>query len=271
MPRRWARRALAALAWTTGVAAALLALPAKADAVADFYRGKTVTLVVGYGPGGGYDVYARLVGRHLGRHIPGNPDRRGAEHAGRGLAARRQLALQSRAAGRHRDRAFCAQHAADGHARHQQQRAVRSAQVHLARLVVELRQRRLHPDRAQRHPGEDHRRRAPAGRRAAGARRHRRGRDRQRRADHPARHHRPQRQAGRGLSRLRRAYSSPWSAARCMGAPPTSPRSRRSSRNGSSRTADSTCWCSSRARRGTRISRTCRRRASSRATRARAC
>ena len=49
------------------------ALPAKADAVADFYRGKTVTLVVGYGPGGGYDVYARLVGRHLGRHIPGNP------------------------------------------------------------------------------------------------------------------------------------------------------------------------------------------------------
>jgi tripartite-type tricarboxylate transporter receptor subunit TctC len=70
MPRRWARRTLTALAWT---ACAWTALPAKADAVADFYRGKTVTLVVGYGPGGGYDVYARLVGRHLGRHIPGNP------------------------------------------------------------------------------------------------------------------------------------------------------------------------------------------------------
>src|SRR6185503_18937267 len=68
MPGRWARHALTAFAWM-----AFLALPAKADAVSDFYRGKTVTLVVGYGPGGGYDVYARLVGRHLGRHIPGNP------------------------------------------------------------------------------------------------------------------------------------------------------------------------------------------------------
>jgi tripartite-type tricarboxylate transporter receptor subunit TctC len=73
MPSRWARRTPAVFALTTVVSAALLALPAKADAVADFYRGKTVTLVVGYGPGGGYDVYARLVGRHLGRHLPGNP------------------------------------------------------------------------------------------------------------------------------------------------------------------------------------------------------
>jgi tripartite-type tricarboxylate transporter receptor subunit TctC len=59
---------LTALAWL-----ALLAPPASADAVAEFYKGRTITLVVGYGPGGGYDVYARLVGRHLGRHIPGNP------------------------------------------------------------------------------------------------------------------------------------------------------------------------------------------------------
>jgi tripartite-type tricarboxylate transporter receptor subunit TctC len=73
MPRRWARRTPTVFALTTVVSAALLALPAKAEAVADFYRGKTVTLVVGYGPGGGYDIYARLVGRHLGRHIPGNP------------------------------------------------------------------------------------------------------------------------------------------------------------------------------------------------------
>jgi tripartite-type tricarboxylate transporter receptor subunit TctC len=73
MPRRWARRTPTAFALTTVVSAALLALPAKADAVADFYRGKTVTLAVGYGPGGGYDVYARLVARHIGRHIPGNP------------------------------------------------------------------------------------------------------------------------------------------------------------------------------------------------------
>ena len=39
----------------------------------DFYRGKTVTIVIPIGPGGAYDAYARLVARHLGRHIPGNP------------------------------------------------------------------------------------------------------------------------------------------------------------------------------------------------------
>jgi tripartite-type tricarboxylate transporter receptor subunit TctC len=44
-----------------------------ADSVADFYRGRTVNLVVGYGPGGGYDLCARLVARHIGRYIPGNP------------------------------------------------------------------------------------------------------------------------------------------------------------------------------------------------------
>jgi tripartite-type tricarboxylate transporter receptor subunit TctC len=38
-----------------------------------FYKGKTVTIVVGYSAGGGYDQYARLVARHLGNHIPGNP------------------------------------------------------------------------------------------------------------------------------------------------------------------------------------------------------
>jgi tripartite-type tricarboxylate transporter receptor subunit TctC len=62
-----------------GWIAALLALvamsvsPARADTVADFYKGKQVNLIVGYGPGGGYDVYGRLVARHIGRHIPGNP------------------------------------------------------------------------------------------------------------------------------------------------------------------------------------------------------
>ena len=46
---------------------------AGAGAVADFYRGKTVTLIVGYSAGGGYDTYARILARHLGKHIPGNP------------------------------------------------------------------------------------------------------------------------------------------------------------------------------------------------------
>lgn len=52
----------------------LLATPLAADPVADFYRGKHVSLYVGSDAGGGYDNYSRLVSRHLGRFIPGNPD-----------------------------------------------------------------------------------------------------------------------------------------------------------------------------------------------------
>src|SRR5260370_15600981 len=52
---------------------ALAGAPARADGVADFYKGKVVNLVVGYGSGGGYDVYGRLVATHLGKYIPGNP------------------------------------------------------------------------------------------------------------------------------------------------------------------------------------------------------
>lgn len=39
----------------------------------DFYKGKTLTFIVGASPGGGYDTYTRLVARHIGKHIPGNP------------------------------------------------------------------------------------------------------------------------------------------------------------------------------------------------------
>jgi tripartite-type tricarboxylate transporter receptor subunit TctC len=46
---------------------------ARADAVADFYRGKTVNVLIGVAAGGEYDLQARLVARHIGRHIPGNP------------------------------------------------------------------------------------------------------------------------------------------------------------------------------------------------------
>jgi tripartite-type tricarboxylate transporter receptor subunit TctC len=48
-------------------------LPAQADDVADFYKGKTVIMVVGSDAGGGYDIYARLLSRYLGKYIPGNP------------------------------------------------------------------------------------------------------------------------------------------------------------------------------------------------------
>ncbi len=42
--------------------------------VADFYRGQTITILVGHSAGGGFDTYARLIGRHLGKYIPGNPN-----------------------------------------------------------------------------------------------------------------------------------------------------------------------------------------------------
>lgn len=53
--------------------ALVLATPAHAQSAEEFYRGKTVTILVGFTAGGGYDLYARLLGRHLGRHIPGKP------------------------------------------------------------------------------------------------------------------------------------------------------------------------------------------------------
>jgi len=55
------------------VLVALASSEARADAVADFYRGKLIRVVVGFASGGGYDVYARLLARHFGKHIPGNP------------------------------------------------------------------------------------------------------------------------------------------------------------------------------------------------------
>jgi tripartite-type tricarboxylate transporter receptor subunit TctC len=62
------------LAWTLALvpalAAAFSATPASA---ADYYAGKTIELLVGAPPGGGYDIYARAVARHFGRHIPGTP------------------------------------------------------------------------------------------------------------------------------------------------------------------------------------------------------
>src|SRR5579871_3393054 len=64
----WAEmlRLLIAICW--------LALGATSAATAeDFYKGKTITLMVGSGEGGGYDHYARLLGRHMGKYIPGEP------------------------------------------------------------------------------------------------------------------------------------------------------------------------------------------------------
>ncbi len=60
----------------TAVAAATIGLGASgahAQSPADFYKGKTVEVYVGYSAGGGYDVYGRMLARYMGKHIPGNP------------------------------------------------------------------------------------------------------------------------------------------------------------------------------------------------------
>src|SRR4051812_10952879 len=53
--------------------ATLLASPAAADDIADFYRGKQIDLIIGASVGGGYDAYARLLARHFSDHMPGRP------------------------------------------------------------------------------------------------------------------------------------------------------------------------------------------------------
>src|SRR6476646_2999480 len=68
-PTKWCRVAGTLVLLT----AAWIAPPASAQSVADFYRGKTVTVIVGSGAGGGYDTNSRLLARHMSRHIPGTP------------------------------------------------------------------------------------------------------------------------------------------------------------------------------------------------------
>jgi tripartite-type tricarboxylate transporter receptor subunit TctC len=59
---------------TLGVlAAGTAATSARADEVADFYKGNTLTVIVGFGAGGGYGTYARLIGQYMGKFLPGKP------------------------------------------------------------------------------------------------------------------------------------------------------------------------------------------------------
>jgi tripartite-type tricarboxylate transporter receptor subunit TctC len=79
---RWSRapysqtRRVPALPFLTAIGWIVLALAqpaAAAEANPPFFAGKTIRVVVGFGPGGGYDLYARELGRYFGRHVPGNP------------------------------------------------------------------------------------------------------------------------------------------------------------------------------------------------------
>src|SRR5579871_448153 len=68
------RRVPFGAALLTAVAAALVAAGgALAQAPAGGFAGKTVNLIIGFGPGGGYDIWGRLVAGHIGQHLPGNP------------------------------------------------------------------------------------------------------------------------------------------------------------------------------------------------------
>ena len=68
----WLKHTLVASAVAAAVAIGSASAIA-ADAAQNFYRGKTVQVLVGFGPGGGYDLYARTLARYMGKHIPGNP------------------------------------------------------------------------------------------------------------------------------------------------------------------------------------------------------
>ncbi|MFN3890942.1 MAG: Bug family tripartite tricarboxylate transporter substrate binding protein [Beijerinckiaceae bacterium] len=67
------RMRMIALTMAGAAAASTAPVAASAQSLADFYRGKTVRVIVGFSSGGGYDQYARLLVRHIGRHTPGNP------------------------------------------------------------------------------------------------------------------------------------------------------------------------------------------------------
>lgn len=70
-PFRTASRLILAAGIAAGFNAA--GAPVRADTLTDFYKGKTLTIVIGFAPGGAYDLYAQLLSRHMPKFIPGKP------------------------------------------------------------------------------------------------------------------------------------------------------------------------------------------------------
>ncbi|MGZ3284332.1 MAG: Bug family tripartite tricarboxylate transporter substrate binding protein, partial [Xanthobacteraceae bacterium] len=68
-PARFRNAVIAAVA----VVAIAAPTAARSAGVEEFYKGRTISLIVGYSVGSGYDLYARLLARFIGRHIPGRP------------------------------------------------------------------------------------------------------------------------------------------------------------------------------------------------------
>ena len=255
----------------SGLAAACLAVPfagtARAqNAVADFYRGKQIKLLVGYGPGGGYDITARLVARHLGKFIPGHPDIVVQNMAGAGrMRAANYMYVNAPKDGTTfaliaRDTPLLGLLGVDPNVQFDAHKFTwlgsSSSFANDAYVLVLGPKAPVHTDR----------RGAQARHSAAGARRHRR---RRHDADVP--------KILRdtigirikqvlGYTSIRRRSCLPSSAARSTAAPSISPTSRQRGRNGSNPTAVSISSCSSRGARAIPTCPTCRLRANSRPT-----
>ena len=147
----------AGIAAATVAAVAGIATQASAQpAVEQFYRGKSVEMIIGYPPAGSNDTYARALARHIGKHIPGTAQRGAEEHAGGRQLPRAQQRLQRLAQGRHR----AGDRRADGRARRaprHRQRALQDRGVRLGRARRLADQHRVHVAHVE---GEDLRRRA---------------------------------------------------------------------------------------------------------------
>ena len=74
IPARNGLHAVFAASLAAMLSASPAAIAQPAGDAAGFYRGKQISVMIGYGPGGGYDVYSRVMARHFGAHVPGNPN-----------------------------------------------------------------------------------------------------------------------------------------------------------------------------------------------------
>ena len=223
-----------------------------------FLRGKTITLAVGNTAGGGYDIYARLLGRYIGKYIPGRAEHRREEPAGRG----RQGAVQRDVL---QDRARWADDRHDG-ARQSARTGARQSRPRGSRPrnspgSAPCRAMRTMPMASSSAPIRHVKNIAgrQEARTAAGARRHRVRRNQRRHHPDRARAVRSEPAARASAIRAAPISTSPSSAARSTAAPSASHRSRRPWATGGTRARCASSF-SSDATRGWRSCPTCRRR-----------
>ena len=134
----WLRELEMGIGFIRGLLAAAMLVslavpPAYAASPADFYKGRTVQLIVGFSSGGGYDLYARTLARHMGKHIPGNPTLVPQNMPGAGSLKAANYLYNVAAEGRHRVRHFRPRHSDGAAARPHRGRAIRRYQIHLDR------------------------------------------------------------------------------------------------------------------------------------------